>query len=150
MKVIEVEVSISARRDMVWSAWTRSDIVASWFAPEANVEARVGGAFELFFDPSDHEHQCTKGCIFTLIEPEKRLGFTWRGPDQFERLMNTPTSATSVLVTLHAEDGTTRVVVEHRGWGESEEWERARTWHERAWEEVLRSLKAHLEAKEGS
>ncbi len=121
MKTIRIEVSISAPPDLVWWAWTKPDRITVWFAPEAIIEARPGGPFELFFDLSDHEHQCTKGCVFTLVEPKKRLGFTWKGPDEFADLMNNPTSITSVLVTLYDENGTTRVVVEHRGWGEGEE-----------------------------
>ena len=149
MKTIRIEVSISAPPDLVWWAWTKPDRITVWFAPEAIIEARPGGPFELFFDLSDHEHQCTKGCVFTLVEPKKRLGFTWKGPDEFADLMNNPTSITSVLVTLYDENGTTRVVVEHRGWGEGEESAQARAWHQMAWEEVLSSLKSALESGQG-
>ena len=147
MEPIRIEAAIPARIDRVWSAWTRPDRITSWFAPEARLEARVGGAFELFFDPADHEHQCTKGCAFTTFEPKKRLGFTWRGPDRFERLMNNSASLTSVLVTFSNEDGITRVLVEHHGWGTGAEWEKARAWHQKAWEEVLGSLSCFLESK---
>ena len=146
MRKIRVEVSISAPPDLVWWAWTKSDRITAWFAPEANVEARRCGPFELFFDPADHEHQCTKGCVFTSVEPMRRLGFTWKGPDQFAGLMNDQASLTSVMVNFSDENGTTRVVVEHSGWGEGKDWAEARAWHQNAWEEVLRSLKSALES----
>jgi uncharacterized protein YndB with AHSA1/START domain len=146
---VRAEVTIAAPRDLVWWAWTESDRVAAWFAPEARLDARPGGAFELFFDPSDHDHQCTKGCVFTLVEPRKRLAFTWKGPNEFAALMNDQDSLTSVLATLYDQDGGTRVAVEHSGWGEGEEWAQARTWHQTAWEQVLGSLKAALESGEG-
>jgi len=80
IRTIRIEVSVSSPPDLVWWAWTKFDRVTAWFAPEANVEARPGGPFELFFDPADHEHQRTRGFVFTLVEPKKRLGFTWKGP----------------------------------------------------------------------
>ena len=146
MGTIRIEISIASPLELVWRSWTRSDRISDWFAPEANVEARRGGPFELFFDPVDHEHQSTKGCVFTLVEPKRRLGFTWKGPDQFAELMNDPASLTSVIATFHDENGVTRVVIEHGGWGEGEEWTQAQAWHQKAWEEVLRRLKSNLES----
>ena len=75
------------------------------------------------------------------------MGFTWKGPDQFASLMNDPENLTHVLVTFYGEIAKTRVVVEHTGWGDDEEWEKAIVWHQRAWEEVLESLKLNLESK---
>ena len=146
MKTIRIEVSISVQVDRVWRAWTQSERITEWFAPAANIEARPGGPFELFFDPSDRSHECTKGCTFTLVEPHKQLGFSWKGPDQFAGLMNNPDSLTSVLVTFDDEGENTRVVVEHSGWGEGELWEKAQEWHQKAWEEVLGHLQSILES----
>ena len=146
MGTIRIEVIVSAPIEEVWRAWTEADRVTEWFSPEANVEARVGGAFELFFDPSDHDHQCTKGCVFTAVEPMGRLAFTWRGPDQFTELMNQPGELTSAVVIFKIEKEATKVSVEHGGWGDGEEWEQAKAWHLNAWRDVLGSLKSTLEA----
>ena len=145
MNAIRIEISAPASLDRVWDAWTKSDQITKWFSPDARVNAKVGGPFELFFDPRDHGHQCTKGCVFTLIEPQKELRFTWKGPDQFAELMNKLASLTSVRVAFHSEKESTRVVVEHSGWGEGEDWVQARDWHQHAWEEALECLKAFLE-----
>ncbi len=142
MEPIRIEVTISAPLDEVWRAWTESNLITEWLSVDAHVEARPGAPFELFWDPDDHDHMCTKGCVFTLVEP-RRLGFTWRGPNQFAGLMNDP-PLTSVLVAFH-DEGDTRVVVEHDGWGDGEEWEQAREWHRRAWEEALEELKSMME-----
>lgn len=88
MSVISKEVSIAASKNLVWWAWTEADRVTEWFAPVANVEARVGGAFELFFDPANRDHMNTAGCVFTSVEPKQSLGFTWKGPDDFADVMN--------------------------------------------------------------
>ncbi len=149
METIFIEVSISAPLDLVWLAWVESKRVATWFAPEANVEPRIGGAFELFFDPSNHEHESTRGCVFTSIDYKKKLVFTWKGPNQFEKFMNDPSSLTSVEVIFRETNGTTHLNVKHRGWGDGEEWVMAQKWHLRAWEEVLAVLKSALESDEG-
>lgn len=146
MSTIRVEVSLATSLDKVWLAWTSSDPITSWFAPEANVEASVGGPFELFFDPTNHDHQSTNDCIFTLVESLRRLGFTWRGPDQFKGVMNDPTPLTSVMVNFLEVNGVTRIIVEHSGWGEGGDWEEARVWHHEAWKDVLGRLKSTLES----
>lgn len=83
-----METRIEAPLDQVRLAWTESDRISQWFFPEANIEARVGDLFELFFDPDDHSHMSAIGCVVTSIFEKERLGFNWRGPDQFASLMN--------------------------------------------------------------
>ncbi|UFJ41680.1 SRPBCC domain-containing protein [Brevibacillus humidisoli] len=149
MPQIVKEVTIAASPELVWWAWTSSDRVAAWFAPEANVEARVGGAFELFFDPANREQMSTKGCIYTELKPKERLAFTWKGPDPFAELMNRQAELTRVVVTLQEENGGTRLLLEHAGWGDGDEWAKALEWHQMAWDQVLGSLKSALESGEG-
>lgn len=145
--VLTKEVELSANVETVWRAWTASDQVAQWFAPAAEVEARVGGKYEVYFYPANRDIMSTKGCTVLELERPKRLAFNWKGPDQFTETMNVPGRLTVVEVTLRTGggDGTT-VVLLHRGWGEGEAWETARQWHERAWDDVLASLKRWLES----
>jgi uncharacterized protein YndB with AHSA1/START domain len=144
-----MEASIDAPLDLVWRAWTETERIMEWFSPAANIVAEAGGAFELFFDPADHTHMSTIGCVVTAIEPRERLAFTWKGPDQFAQLMNEPVPATSVEVRFQKKDSRTCVRVEHDGWGEGGMWTEARDWHLKAWEGVLQSLKSGLESGEG-
>ncbi len=146
MDDLKAEVVVSAPLNDVWSAWTSSEGVKSWFSPEANVDPRPGGPFELFFDPANHDHESTKGCVFTEIEHGSSLSFTWKGPGQFAQLMNDPSRLTKVLVTFHDVSGLTRVIINHIGWGDGEEWAQAREWHQKAWKDVLASLKSVLES----
>ena len=132
--------------DSVWDAWTKEDLITEWFPPEANIEVKLGGSFELFFDPKNHNHQSTIGCVFTKVEPKKCINFTWKGPDQFADFMNVSSSLTSVMVTF-SEDGDNIVVkLEHKGWGESDRWLEARNWHQNQWEILLHELKSLLES----
>ncbi len=144
---IGLEIAINSSIDSVWEAWTKNDVITKWFPPEANIEPRVGGPFELFFDRTNHSHESTQGCVFTKVEKFKVLEFTWKGPGQFADIMNNPSSLTTVKVEFSKDEGKTKVKFEHEGWGTSSDWNNARKWHEEQWNNVLGSLKKFLESK---
>lgn len=68
----------AAPRALVFQAWGSSRHVRSWFCPamftipEANVELRVGGAFEVCMRAPDGTDHWTRG-NFTEITPDERL-----------------------------------------------------------------------------
>ena len=119
--------------------------ITNWFSPEAYIESRIGGAYELYFDPSNHDHQSTKGCKITEIKPRTSLGFQWKGPDMFQETMNDPTPKTFVQVNFEVDSEKTHVTVHHGGWSSGEKWEEAKAWHISAWEGVLTSLEKYIE-----
>ena len=150
-KTIINEVTIHAPVDLVWYAWTIPERVSEWFAPETVVELKEGGAYELYFIPGNRTSMNTKGCKITKLINEKELHFTWKGPDQFEALMNKEDELTIVKVSfLSINDNFTKVVVEHSGLKDNEDWLEAINWHEMAWSGVLDSLKSALEKGEGN
>lgn len=147
---IRQSVTVDAEPDLVWHAWTRADRLTLWFAPEAVIEPRVGGAFELYFIPGNRDSMNTRGCEFLRVEEPRLLSFTWRGPDPFAEVMNVEDALTAVKVTIDsAVEGRSVVRVEHEGFPEGDEWEQARAWHVSAWENALGSLKQALETGEG-
>jgi phenylpropionate dioxygenase-like ring-hydroxylating dioxygenase large terminal subunit len=93
----------------------------------------------------------TKGCKIIKLVNEKELGFTWKGPDQFESIMNSENELTSVHVRFVAIDTkSAKVIVEHTGFKDDDNWKEAFEWHQMAWAGVLSSLKSALEKGEGS
>ena len=44
-RAVAKEVVIKASLDEAWAAWTTREGITSFFAPDAVVDARVGGAF---------------------------------------------------------------------------------------------------------
>jgi hypothetical protein len=58
--------------------------------------------------------------------------------------MNHPEPLTHVHVDFKEKGATTEVHVVHDGWKSGGEWEEAKTWHKRAWEEVLSELESYL------
>ncbi|WP_081755952.1 SRPBCC domain-containing protein [Paucisalibacillus sp. EB02] len=150
-RTIMNEVTINAPLQLVWYAWTISERVSEWFAPESVVEAIEGGAYELYFIPGNKTGMNTKGCKITKLVAEKELRFTWKGPDQFESIMNSDNELTTVNVSFESVDPkTSKVIVEHTGFKEDDQWKEAFEWHQMAWSGVLSSLKSALEKGEGN
>lgn len=148
--VIEKSVTVEAAPDLVWLAWTRSDRLTRWFAPQAVIEPWVGGAFELYFIPGNRDSMNTRGCRVVQLQEPQLLEFTWRGPDPFAELMNAEEDLTVVTVTLtQAAEGRSVVQVEHRGFLDGEGWSEARAWHEAAWAQALDSLRQAIETGDG-
>jgi uncharacterized protein YndB with AHSA1/START domain len=50
-RAIDKEVVVNATLEQAWQAWTTREGIVSFFAPDAKIEARVGGAFHIHFDP---------------------------------------------------------------------------------------------------
>lgn len=149
-KAVTNDILICSPLSLVWYAWTMSERVSEWFAPETKIEAKKGGAFELYFVPGNKTGMNTRGCKITKLVVEKELHFTWKGPDQFESLMNNENELTTVKVLFEAVNKeSTKVTVDHAGFMDNEEWLEAYNWHQMAWSGVLASLKSSLEKGEG-
>ncbi len=147
MNSIKLETKIKTTLESIWHAWTEDKSITQWFPPEANIEPKLGGFFELFFDPHNHNHQSTIGCVITSFEPKTQIAFTWKGPNQFANIMNDPSSLTRVIISFLEKLDYVLVKLEHMGWNTGKEWEEARTWHEEQWQIVLNDLKNFLESK---
>ncbi len=150
MNTLEFEIIISTSKENLWSAWTSSQNIVQWFAPNANIEPKTGGAFELFFDPSNHDHMTTKGCKFLEFRPYKSLSFNWKAPNDFADIMNNEDSLTVVKINFMEDGDNTKIMVIHSGWRNGEKWDKARQWHEFAWKQVLNNLKEFLEHNQGT
>lgn len=142
---LEHRIWIDAPPADVWQSWVDEESLTQWFSPSAHVEPWVGGAFELFFEPTNPNRQNTRGCKFLEVVPLERLTFEWKGPEDFASFMNLPSPQTQATVTFIPDSDGTRVQLIHTGWGEGPDWEQARSWHEIAWSDVLEALKRTLE-----
>jgi uncharacterized protein YndB with AHSA1/START domain len=143
-RAIDKETLIAASVDQLWDAWTTREGIITFFSPDARVEARVGGAFQLYFDPGAEPGQ--KGADdmrYLALQPKRMLSFDWNAPPHLAEIRQ---QRTFVIVRfVPVDDKSTRVTLHHVGWGDGGEWDKTYAYFDRAWGFVLGNLKTRFE-----
>ncbi len=140
--IIYKKVQLNGQLEESFSMFTENKKVKQWLAKEAMIEPKRGGKFELFWDLADREVNSTIGCKITAIEHKRLLCFEWKGPQEFAEVMNEadPLTHVSVFFADTVDGQATEIHLIHTGWGHSKEWEEARGWFDRVWENALKNL----------
>lgn len=138
-RAVEKVAIVAAPLQAVWEAWTTREGIVSFFAPDAKVEARVDGPFEIYFNP--YAPAGLKGADdmrYLAIQDRKMLSFTWNAPPHLPEVRGQRT----VVVVRFRPNGEqeTEVSLHHGGWGEGGQWDQAYTYFDRAWGSVLANL----------
>ena len=135
-KSIYVEISVPASPKEVWNAWTTEEGIKSFFAPECNIELKVGGAYELLFDlEAESGSQGSEGMIIMAFQPKEMLSFTWNAPPSYPNIRG---QMTHVVLRLSEEgEKSTKLRLSHDGWGSGEEWDQVYHYFDVAWKEVV-------------
>lgn len=138
-RAIDKQVEIAAGVDQVWEAWTTREGIVSFFAPEAVVEPRAGGAFRIHFDPlAAPGSKGADDMRFLALQPKRMLSFDWNAPPH---LPAARAQRTFVVVRLEPlGERSTRVTLHHTGWGDGGEWDQAYAYFDKAWAGVLGQL----------
>ena len=138
-RAIEKTVVIDATLDQAWDSWTTREGIISFFAPDAKIEPRVGGAFEIHFDPfAAPGSKGADGMRYMALQPKKMMSFDWNAPPH---LPEARTQRTLVIVRFEPiAEKQTRVTLHHTGWGDGGEWDKAYAYFDRAWGSVLANL----------
>ncbi|MCK4941015.1 SRPBCC domain-containing protein [candidate division WOR-3 bacterium] len=148
-KILHHSVQLSCGIHEAFRMFTVNELLQSWLTEIADVEPKLGGKYELFWDPDNRENNSTIGCKITAIEEDRFLAFEWKGPTQFKHFMNNIVPLTHVVVFfLPYKEGNkpcTEVHLIHSGWGDSVEWEEARTWFDKAWKGAFDRLEKHID-----
>jgi uncharacterized protein YndB with AHSA1/START domain len=143
-RAIDKSIDVPATLDDTWAAWTTREGITSFFAPDAEIDARVGGAFHIHIDPGAPAG--SKGADdmrFMALQPKKMLSFDWNAPPS---LPEARAQRTFVVVRFEPlDDKLTRVTLHHTGWGNGGEWDKAYGYLDRAWGNVLGNLKKRFE-----
>jgi len=144
-RAIDKEVVIAANVDQAWDAWTTRAGIVSFFAPDAVIEPRVGGAFHIHIDPTAPPGM--KGADdmrFLALQPKKMISFDWNAPPS---LPQARLQRTFVIVRFEpVNERETRVSLHHTGWGDGGEWDKAFAYFDRAWSNVLANLKKRFDS----
>lgn len=152
-KVVYQSVRLSCDAKKAFEMFTVNENLESWLPEIADVEPKVGGKYELFWDSDNREKNSTIGCKVTSLEENKFISFEWKGPPQFGNIMNTAVPLTHVVVFFMpcADSGTspcTEVRLIHSGWGDSAEWQKARSYFDTAWSIAFKNLKGKFPSSE--
>jgi uncharacterized protein YndB with AHSA1/START domain len=138
-RFIDKEVRVKAPLDAVWQAWTTTEGIKSFFAPDAHVEARVDGPFEIYFNPlAQPGMKGADGMRFLALQDRKMLTFTWNAPPHLPEARAQRTYVTVRLKPIG--DNETHVTLHHGGWGDGGQWDQAYAYFDKAWGNVLANL----------
>jgi uncharacterized protein YciI/uncharacterized protein YndB with AHSA1/START domain len=149
-RTIELDIVVNAPAADVFDLWISENGVKSFFAPGARIEPRVGGAYEIMFDPQNDptgEQFGTRGARLLAMERGRRLAFEWRGKPGMDALRREPLPTWVELIFSPANDdaGKTKVTLRHFGFGQGAEWDEGFEYFgEKAWPHVLRQLQLHF------
>jgi len=138
-RTIVKTATVKAPVDDVWRAWTTSEGIKSFFAPEARVEARPGGPFEIHFNP--YAKPGLKGAddmVVLAVQEGKMVSFTWNAPPHLPEVRGQRTAVT--VRFKPAAEGHTEVRLTHGGWGDGGQWDQAFAYFDAAWGRVLANL----------
>jgi uncharacterized protein YndB with AHSA1/START domain len=138
-RTIEKTIVIDATLDQAWNSWTTREGVVSFFAPDARIEPKVGGAFSIHFDPlAQPGSKGADDMRFMALQPKIMLSFDWNAPPH---LPEARVQRTFVIVRFQpVSEKQTRVTLHHTGWGDGGEWDKAYAYFDRAWASVLSNL----------
>ncbi len=141
-RMIREEVTVSASLADVWHAWTTAEGMATFFAPQANIELRMGGAYEPFIKPDAPEgSRGCEGCKVLAFVPLEMLSFEWNAPPSVPGLRDKQIRSYVVLRFAPVGENEVRVSLAHLGFGEGPDWEKCYEYFSAAWPKVLASLK---------
>ena len=141
---IDKQVEVAASLDQAWDAWTTREGITAFFAPDAKVEPRVGGAFQIYMDPlAQPGMRGADDMRVMAVQPKKMISFDWNAPPHLAQARQ---QRTFVIVRLEpVGEKLTRISLHHTGWGDGGEWDQTYAYFDRAWGGVLGNLKKRFE-----
>lgn len=145
-RAVRKSMIVSAPREAVFDAWTTEAGARTFFAPDARIELKPGGAYELYFNPDEQPgDKGSEGCKILAYRRPQFLVFSWNAPPEIPTLRK-KRAKTRVEVRLEEAGEKTELTLRHTGWGKGPDWDECFAYFEAAWDLVLSRLKASFEA----
>jgi uncharacterized protein YndB with AHSA1/START domain len=139
-RVMNKSILVDATLDEVWRAWTTLEGIKKFFAPDARLDIRPRGKYEILFDPDQPEgEKGAEGCTVLSYVPLKMLSFSWGAPPEFP---NARKEIAQWVVLFFNEVGPNQTLVSFQefGWKDDKEGEQVYEYFDRAWAVVLARL----------
>ena len=144
-RAIDKHAVVNATLDQVWDAWTTREGIVTFFAPDAKVEPRVGGAFQIYFDPlAEPGSKGADDMRILALQPKRMLSFDWNAPPHLPEARRQRTFV--VVRFAPVDERQTQVSIHHTGWGDGGEWDKAYAYFDQAWGRVLANLQKRFES----
>ena len=131
---------IKAPPALVFSAWTRPEMIARWWGPhhtrvvEAEADPRIGGRFRTVLEEDTGKRHEVSG-EYAEVEADRRLVFSWAWSAAPERVSR-------VTVTFAEVAEGTEVTLVHDRFADAD----TATRHRRGWTESFERLASHFAA----
>ena len=133
--VIEVSMHVAAQPETVFPYFTDPARYIQWMGHDATLEPVPGGSFRV------HIRDGVEAAgEFVEVDPPYRLVFTWGWTHDHAVRPGT----TRVVITLHTENGGTRVILRHYDLPDEEQ----RDHHRKGWEAYLDRLELRIRGKD--
>jgi uncharacterized protein YndB with AHSA1/START domain/uncharacterized protein YciI len=135
-KTIHKEITVSENVNQVWKDFTTDKGIQSFLAKGSNIDLRIGGSYEIYFDMDAPEGlRGSEDCHILSFIPYKMLSFEWNAPPQFseQRLMRTQV----IIFFEEVGNGQTNISLYNHGYGEGGNWGKVFDYFDKAWEYVL-------------
>ncbi len=146
-RMIRKAVVVNASLDEVWLAWTTNDGAQAFFAPATNIDATLGGHYEIYFFPQNpYGKRGAEGCRVHSVVPKRSLAFTWNAPPSVPDIRNADLHTLVIVRFESLGPRQTRVLLTQLGWGEGESWDKTYAYFVSAWDIVLGRLKLRFES----
>ena len=129
--VVEVSVYIAARPETVFPYFTDPGRYVQWMGRDAMLQPVPGGSYRVFMQDG-----VEAAGEFLEIDPPRRVVFTWGWTHD----PAVPPGTTRVVITLHAEQDGTRVVLRHHDLPDDGQ----RDHHHKGWELYLSRLQLRI------
>jgi len=156
---ISLEAVIDAPPSRVFEIWTTPSEIPHFFAPKAVIEPRLGGKYEMIFDPEHDpmgDDSGTHGATILRFVPNHALSFEWTGfsetgkdpygpvawPEQRAKLP-IATWIDLEFDPIAGQPGKTRLRLQERGFGSGGKWDTAIEYFWRNWALALGRLGAY-------
>ncbi len=116
-KMLRIDITVPAARAEVWKAFSTSEGLSSWLAPNSVVDLRRGGDWMVHFPGGS-----TGGGTIESFVPQQEIVIAALAPDQFPTVRAQRTTA---RFELEDRSAGTLVRLTQTGWKDGDEWDRA-------------------------
>ena len=130
-----------------WNLVTDPELLNKWLSIDNEIVLKKRGKFHLVIN-QDPVHT-TEGCKISEYDPpvdknEGRFVIEWKGPETFDLIMNDFKDVWTHVIFSVSNSHPSIITIEHAGWKSSEDWQKAKNWHNDFWTKKLTLLKNQL------